>query len=177
MLEAQAPPRRAPLGESPARWPGVRFEVAQMERVADERNPGKEVLLVALRLVSAKEAAGPVFLGEPTGKDRIAPFTLAEAALVDDQRGTRHAALPQLPTAPFRGPDSVVTQLGPGQWVQMAVAFPAPPLLTDAQGKPLPQTVTLYLPGAARALRHLPLPIEDGNGKAAAGETPAAAVH
>jgi len=158
---APAVPRNTVLGESAAQWPGTRLQVIRVERVANEKKPGEELLLFAIRLTHAKGGHGPIFLGEPSPTDptRVTPFSLTKATLVDEQRSTRHPALSWLPTTPFFGPESVVTSVHPGQWIGMAVAFPAPPPVTDAQGNPLPQSVTLHLPGADRPIRRIPVPV------------------
>jgi hypothetical protein len=58
------------------------------------------------------------------------------------------------------GPNAMMTTLRPGNWLQMAVQFPAPPPPpTEAsEGKPPVQKVSLQFPNAKLPVKDLTLP-------------------
>lgn len=158
------------LGEVDSEWPGVKFQVTQIQRI----DPGH--LLVTVRIVVGPDAANPTFIGiespagpipknatpqeAASGKYDPTPFSLKTAILYDEGTHQNYTALSELPTKPFLGPNALLTTLRPGNWVQLAVQFPAPPPpTTDAQKTTPEQKATLLFPKAKGPIKHLTLPL------------------
>ena len=159
-----------PLGETETTWPGVVYEVTEIQRVKGN------YLLVTVRLSVGASAENPTFIGVPPaggwkkradltpeelagGKYDPSPLSLTNATLVDQITKTAYKALPTLPAAPFVGPNTVMTTLRPGGWLQLAVLFPAPPPPPDdGSGKAPAQKVTLQFPNAKLPVQDLTLP-------------------
>jgi hypothetical protein len=158
------------LGETASNWPGVVYQVTQIQRVKETH------LLVTVRLNVGASAENPTFIGVPpvagwqnpaelsqkeldSGKYEPTPLSLADTVLVDKTTKTTYRALPTLPADPFVGPNAMMTSLRPGNWLQMAVQFPAPPPPpTDASGKTPVQKVSLQFPNAKLPVKDLTLP-------------------
>jgi hypothetical protein len=159
------------LGETASDWRGVVYQVTQIQRVKGPH------LLVTVRLNVGASAENPTFIGRPpvagwkdraklsqkeldSGKYDPTPLSLADAVLVDQATKTTYKALPTLPAAPFVGPNAMMTSLRPGNWLQMAVQFPAPPPPpTEGSGeKPPAQIVSLQFPNAKLPVKDLTLP-------------------
>jgi|GEM_PF-1395349 len=158
------------LGETASDWRGVVYQVTQIQRV------NGTYLLVTVRLNVGASAKNPTFIGIPPvagWKNRVGlsqeeldsgqydptPLSLADAALVDQTTKTTYKALPTLPADPFVGPNALMTTVRPGDRLQMAVQFPAPPPPpADASGKSPVQKVSLQFPKAKLAIKNLTLP-------------------
>jgi len=158
------------LGETASDWRGVVYQVTQIQRVNGTH------LLVTVRLKVGASAKNPTFIGIPpvagwknraelsqeeldSGKYDPTPLSLADAVLVDQATKTTYKALPSLPADPFVGPNAMMTNVHPGDRLQMAVQFPAPPPPpADASGKTPVQKVSLQFPKAKLAIKSLSLP-------------------
>ncbi|XHR29477.1 MAG: hypothetical protein ACFUZC_02735 [Chthoniobacteraceae bacterium] len=157
------------LGEVDSEWPGVKFQVTQIQWIDSEH------LLVTVRLVVGPGAANPTLIGiesstgaipksapsqeVASGKYDSTPFSLKTAILYDEGTHQNYPALPGLPAKPFLGPNALLTTLRPGNWIQLAVQFPAPPPPPDDQKTISEQKVTLVFPKAKGPIRHLILPL------------------
>ena len=160
-----------PLGQTESNWPGVVYQVTQIQRVSGTH------LLVTVRLSVGASAENPTFIGIPpaagwknradlsqqeldTGKYDPSPLSLADSVLMDQTTKATFKALPTLPAAPFVGPNALMTALRPGNWLQMAVQFPSPPPppTVATGGKPPAQKVSLQFPNAKLPVKDLPLP-------------------
>lgn len=160
------------LGETASNWPGVAYQVTQIQRV----NGGTH-LLVTVRLNVGVSAENPTFIGTPpvagwknpsdlsqeeldSGKYDPTPLSLADAVMTEQTTKTTYKALPTLPATPFVGPNAMMTTLRPGNWLQMAVQFPSPPPPpTEAPGeKPPAQKVSVQFPNAKLPVNDLILP-------------------
>jgi len=163
--------------EVPATWPGVTFQVFDIKRLDDAH------VLMVVRLKSDGTSGEPVMIGDlPKGgkrrhagtpksakgapdEDEELPraFTLTSARMIDETTRKEFSALPSLPSKPYFGPNAMVTTLGPGGWIQMAVCFNAPPPLPAGEdGKRPPQKVTVLFPRAVKQLSGLVLPAASG---------------
>jgi hypothetical protein len=158
------------LGEAASDWPGVVYQVTQIQRVNGTH------LLVTVRLSVGASAENPTFVGVPpatgwknradltpeelgTGRYDPTPLSLAEAVLMDQTTKATYKALPSLPATPFVGPNAVMTTLRPGNWLQMAVQFPSPPPPSPApDGKVPVQRATILLPQANSPIKDILLP-------------------
>jgi hypothetical protein len=159
----------APLGKTSSNWPGVDFEVTQIVRVAPDR------LVVVVRVHTGSRAANPTLLSFP--KKRISsdpstyesglpglpvlpdPFSLQGAVLVDNATRNKYAALADLPSKPFFGPNAAATTMRPNEFLQMAVQFPAPPPPPPDQfGKVPEQKVSVVFPHAKLPVKDLVIP-------------------
>jgi hypothetical protein len=156
--------------EVPTTWPGVKLVVFDIKRLDDNH------VLMVIRLKSDGAATEPVMIGDlpkeakpgPAKTQKGAlnddeklprPFSLTSARMVDETTRLEFAALPSLPPKPYLGPNAMITTLGPGGWIQMAVCFKAPPPLPVGEdGKRPAQKVTVLFPRAAKALPGLHLP-------------------
>lgn len=158
------------LGEVDSEWPGVKFQVTQIQRI----DAGH--LLVTVRLVVGPDAANPTFIGiespagaipknatpqeAASGKYDPTPFSLKTAILYDEGTHQSYTALPELPSKPFLGPNALLTTLRPGNWVQLAVQFSAPPPPPTDDQKPTPELkATILFPKAKGPIKHLALPL------------------
>jgi len=75
------------------------------------------------------------------------PFSLSGSYLLDPATKNKISALPSLPEKPAFGPMEIQTNIHSGDWIQLAVAFPAPPPPPPgADGKPVIQKLLLYIP-------------------------------
>jgi len=158
------------LGEVDSEWPGVKFQVTQIQRIDSEH------LLVTVRLVAGPGAANPTLIGiessngaipqnappqeVASGKYDSTPFSLKTAILYDEGTHQKYTALPGLPAKPFFGPNALLTTLRPGNWIQLAVQFPTPPPPppSDDQKTISEQRVTIVFPKSKGPIRHLILP-------------------
>ncbi len=169
--------------EVPTTWPGVKLQVFDIKRLDDSH------VLMVIRLKSDETLTEPVMIGDlpketkrrrhvRTSKsakgmmedDEELPraFSLASARLVDEATRQEFAALSTLPSKPYFGPNAMMTTLGPGGWIQMAVCFKAPPPLpTGEDGKRPLQKVTVLFPRAVKQLPGLVLPAVAGEPAAA----------
>ncbi|CAN5383774.1 hypothetical protein BH09VER1_BH09VER1_07230 [soil metagenome] len=159
-------------GEAETAWPGVKFSIPEILRI-DESH------VLAVVLVKADASlANPVLIGRApkagmdipananpkdvmTGKYEPKTFSLAKATMIDAATEKHFAALPSLPFQPFKGPNAMLTTLGPGASLQMAVYFKAPaPFLPGPDGKRAEQKVSVLLPQATKPIEGLILPPE-----------------
>lgn len=154
------------LGQTASDWTGVSYQVVKIQRVGPDR------ILVVVRIVANATAQNPTFLGTmktvpknatvvemSSGKYDPTPLMLTKAILVDQQTDAKYSAQPDVPSAPFFGPNMIMTNLRPGGWIQLAVAFPAPPSpAADANGKVPAQKVSIAFPMAKLPAKDIPLP-------------------
>lgn len=150
------------LGKTSASWPGIEFEITKIERVDQNR------LLVVIRVQADEKAANPTLLGFPqtasspgavAGADIPDPLSLRGAVLVDDANQKKYSALAELPSKPFYGPNELLTTIRPGEWLQMSVLFPSPPIpAAGSDGKVPMQKVSVFLPHAKDPIRNVILP-------------------
>jgi len=70
-----------------------------------------------------------------------------------------NSALAELPSKPFYGPNELLTTIRPGEWLQMSVLFPSPPIpAAGSDGKVPIQKVSVFLPHANDPIRNVILP-------------------
>lgn len=162
-LRAQKP-AAAPLGKAPSRWPGIELEIARIGRIPPAH------LLLAIRVRAGAGAPPLTLLGFPrpvvpgapvmAGDEVPDPYSLRNAVLTDPATGRKYPALADLPASPFWGPNQLISSIRPGEWVQMAVQFPAPPPPAPGpDGKVPQQRVEILLPHAKEPIRNVPLPL------------------
>lgn len=157
------------LGQTDTDWKGVTFAISEIARVDDAHT------LIKVRIVANATTVYPTFIGLPPAagflpsnptmaqmmdeKYRPKPFSLTAARLVDLKSGAEYPAITTLPASPYWGPNSIITNLGPSTWIQLAVQFNAPPPPPPTpDGKIEPHKVTLILPKAKSPITGLILP-------------------
>ena len=167
-LVAQVPTPKI-LSQTDTEWKGVTFAVTDIARVDDTH------IVVQVRISADATAAYPTFIGLPPPAGWLPPhptleqlrdekylplpFSLASGHLLDQKSGMEYPALGTLPPAPFWGSNSIMTNLGPDTWVQLAVQFNAPPPPPPGpDGKIEDQKVSLFFPKAKSPIKNLILP-------------------
>jgi hypothetical protein len=165
----------------PTSWPGVSYQVLDIERIQDNR------LLVVLQLVADKKktSAQGVFIGVKTpipadastediqaGRYDPKPFSIASSQMVDDQTGEKYPALPAVaPEGKAYPMDYILTKLVPGTTSEyLSLQFAAPtPLPQSEQRK---QTVSFHFSNATAALVKVPVPLPEEAVKAQPASAP-----
>lgn len=167
LIAQESPPKI--LGQTDTDWKGVAFAVTEIARMDNSH------VLVKVRIVADAAAVYPTFIGlspeagflpsNPTKEQMLdekylpKPFSLTAGRLLDPKSALEYAAGATLPASPYWGPNSIITNLGPGTWIQLAVLFNAPaPLPPTPEGKIELQHVTLILPKAKTPITGLVLP-------------------
>lgn len=110
-------------------------------------------LLLAVRLYASRSAT--LVLSHPTSRRAVSlnkfeeddsPFSLAASSLQDVYTGAIYTPLTSVPSKPFVGPMAVTTELNPGGWLQLGVAFPEIPKPPEKEGKKLPYQLIFQVP-------------------------------
>ena len=171
-IAQQPSPSSATQYQAPTEWPGVYFQLTDIERLT----PTRLVLMVWIQATAATPASG-IFLGTPPEipgglpppdkrKDDIQkylakPFLMTGATMKDEVSGTDYPVLPTYePPGIACRPSQAIGPLLPGQMqvvsIQFAVPPPPPP---PAPGQPAPkQTLSFLFPKAKEAIKHVPMP-------------------
>ena len=167
MFEAQAQSSKADgaFPEVETTWPGVRFQLFRIERIAFDR------LVVAVRIFATDKAPrSGTFLGTRTpipanaksddidiGLYDPKPFSLAGAVMIDDQSGQKYPVLPSVaPVGKRFLPSATLASLMPGQAEMLTIQFAIPPLPSgdDLQK----QTASFLFPEAKGAIAKVQIP-------------------
>jgi len=159
---------RPSLGEAQTAWPGVVYQITQVQRIAGDR------LLIGVRVLATAQAPakGTLFGIEtpipPTAskEDILAgwfvpkPFSLRGAAMTDDQTKVEYHTLDPSPTGPQYVSSDCLSTLVPGRSELMSIQFAAPPPPLDDQGHPTKekQTISILLPKASAPIGKIPIP-------------------
>jgi hypothetical protein len=99
-----------------------------------------------LKLVGAVNILGP---DSPNPDPSVHPFSLADSYLLDSYTQAKIPARNEVPNKPYFGPCKLdfTVNLDKGGWMQLGVAFPAPPAPPLApDGKKQDYKLVLYLP-------------------------------
>lgn len=160
----------ATLGEADATWPGVKLEITKLARI-DATHVAAAVRIdvgpgaPALTLIGDPPPAGLKIPANATARDIQSgkyspiPYSLTLAKLIDEGTKAEFKAERNPPLHPAFGPNTIVTSLRPGNWIQLGVVFPCPPPPPpDANGRPVPQKAAFLLPKAKHPIVHVVLP-------------------
>lgn len=167
-LNAQTP-AASPTPDAESKWPGVRFQIAKMERLDATH------LLVGVRINVSASAPQITLVGYPppggfksnptqremmSGKYEPKPYSLTISKLLDETTNVESTAADNLPAKPYFGLNTILDGLPPKSWMQMGVLFPVPPPQPPGpDGKIPPQLVTFLLPEAKTAIQHVSIPL------------------
>ena len=168
MFEAQAQSLQGAAGlpEVETTWPGVRFQLFRIERIPLNR------LVVAVRIFASDKAPrSGTFLGTRTtipanaNREDIGmglydpkPFSLAGAAMIDEQSGQKYSVLPSIaPIGQRYLPSATLASLMPGQAEMLTIQFAVPPP-PPAEQRPQKQTASFLFPNAKAPITRVPIP-------------------
>jgi len=126
--------------------------------VADVRKTPEGGFLFAVRVFASNSK--PLALWRPpaphlplppnaphqAGLDDPRPFSIAGSTLKDLTVDKLYTSLPRLPATPFVGPMEVTSDIAPGGWIQLGVAFPPIPPPPDINGKKQPYQLVFEIP-------------------------------
>ena len=161
------------LGRTDTEWKGIAFVVTDIARVDDSH------ILVQLRVDADANTVYPTLIGLPPpagflpknptleqlldDKYRPKPMSFVSSHLLDEKSGTEYPAVTALPPTPYWGPNSILTNLGPTTWVQVAVQFNAPPPPPPGpDGKIELQKASLIFPKSKSPIKGVVLPRNAG---------------
>jgi hypothetical protein len=157
------------LGEGDSNWPGIRYQITDIQRIPPDR------LLVVVRILATAQASAagtligfPVQIPPNANKYDVAagyyhprPLSLASSVMVDDLTQQKFLVLP--PVAPhgkkYR-PGDVLDSLRPGGRDVLTIQFavPPPPPPPQAGQPPVKQTLSFLLTNAKELIRKIAIP-------------------
>lgn len=107
--------------------PAARDQKADKPRVTlvDSAWTGKGELVLAIKVWAASDKG--FFMGKNMGGGEMAPFSLENSYLMDENGKEKISPLPFLPEKPYFGPSYTLANLGAGGNIRLGIAFPKLP--------------------------------------------------